>query len=167
MKLPKSAGRCVSSAVRKVFDPLLAGVLGKRNHGKTETEKNRVLIWTALLIDGFEIFKIVLLCFRGESLDPILHNLPLFLCSIQLISIPMAAFAKGRVREAALDFVCIFGILGAVLGTYGAGQNYNAYPVLYPMSVVALFLVYIVSYYGVYYLVAGKKHEAVLTEKTA
>ena len=26
--------------------------------------------------------------------------------------------------------VFIFGILGAVLGTYGAGQNYNAYPVL-------------------------------------
>jgi uncharacterized membrane protein YwaF len=27
-------------------------------------------------------------------------------------------------------FVLIFGILGAVLGTYGAGQNYSAYPVL-------------------------------------
>lgn len=59
-----------------------------------------------------------------------LYTLPLFLCSIQLITIPLAAFAKGRVKEAALDFVFIFGILGAVLGTYGAGQNYACYPVL-------------------------------------
>jgi len=56
--------------------------------------------------------------------------LPLFLCSIQLITIPIAAFAKGRIKNAALDFVLIFGILGAVLGTYGAGQNYASYPVM-------------------------------------
>ena len=229
---------------------LLAVFLGKRNRNADARKKNTVLIWAALLIDGFEIFKIVILCFRGESLDPILHNLPLFLCSIQLISIPLAAFSKGRVREAALDFVCIFGILGAVLGTYGAGQNYGCYPVLsfdnvvsgithtisgfaslyilfsgltsmkkqnmvitfgillafcvaayvvnivvdynymflmrgdgtpydilfnlvgghkvlYPVSVVALFLVYITGYYGVYYLVAGKKQRAVPVEKVA
>ena len=52
------------------------------------------------------------------------------MCSIQLITIPLAAFTRGRVREAALDFVFIFGLLGAVLGTVGAGQNYGAYPVL-------------------------------------
>lgn len=223
---------------------LLAVFLGKGNRNASEREKNRVLVWAAFLINGFEIFKIVILCFRGESLQPILHNLPLFLCSIQLISIPLAAFSKGRVREAALDFVSIFGILGAVLGTYGAGQNYNAYPVLgfdnvvsgithsisgfaslyilisgmgslkkknmgitfaillgfclaayganilvdynymflmagdgtpydilfnllgghpvlYPVGVVALFLIYIAAYYGVYYLVAGRKKAVV------
>ena len=228
----------------------LAAFLGKRNRNADERQKNKVLIWAALLIDGFEILKIVILCLRGESLNPILHNLPLFLCSIQLISIPLAAFSKGCVREASLDFVCIFGILGAVLGTYGAGQNYGCYPVLsfdnvvsgithtisgfaslyilisgltsmkkknmvitfgillgfcvaayvanvvvdynymflmrgdgtpydilfnlvgghkvlYPVSVVALFLMYITGYYGVYYLVAGKKRKAVLLEKVA
>ena len=79
----------------------------------------------------------MVLCLRSESLRPILHNLPLFLCSIQLIAIPMAAFCKGRLKEAATDFVCIFGILGAVLGTVGAGQNYNAYPVLSMDNVVS------------------------------
>ena len=59
-----------------------------------------------------------------------MYNLPLFLCSIQLITIPLAAFSKGRIKEASLDFVLIFGLLGAVLGTYAAGQNYSAYPVL-------------------------------------
>ena len=109
---------------------VLAVVLGIARKDKTLKEKNAVLIWAAILIDAFEIFKIVLLCFRGESLQPILHNLPLFLCSIQLIALPLAAFSKGRIKESAMDFVCIFGILGAVAGTIGAGQNYNAYPVL-------------------------------------
>ena len=39
--------------------------------------------------------------------------------------------------NAALDFVFIFGILGAVLGTYGAGNNYAAYPVLSLDNVVS------------------------------
>lgn len=104
--------------------------LGKRNRNKTPRQKNRPLIVMALLIDGLELFKIALLCYRSESAAPILHNLPLFLCSIQLIALPLAAFSKGRIKEAALDFVCIFGFLGTVFGTVGAGQNYNAYPVL-------------------------------------
>ena len=109
---------------------LSAVLLGKRNKSGTLEQKNKVLVWAAILIDGFEIFKIIILCLRAESLEPILRNLPLFLCSIQLIAIPLAAFCHGRIKEAALDFVCIFGIIGAVAGTYGAGQNYSCYPVL-------------------------------------
>ncbi len=116
---------------------VLALVLGRKYRLKTLQQKNRVLIASALLIDGFEILKIVVLCLRSQSTDPILHNLPLFLCSIQLLAIPMAAFTKGRIKEAATDFVCIFGILGAVCGTIGAGQNYNAYPVLSMDNVVS------------------------------
>ena len=120
-----------------VLMTVLAVILGRRNRYASLAEKNRVLIAAAIFIDGFEILKIVVLCLRSESLRPILHNLPLFLCSIQLIAIPMAAFCKGRLKEAATDFVCIFGILGAVLGTIGAGQNYNAYPVLSMDNVVS------------------------------
>lgn len=108
----------------------LAVILGLRNRKRDEKTKNRVIIAAAILIDFFEIFKIVMLCVRSGGTDPLIHNLPLFMCSIQLITIPLAAFTKGRVREAALDFVFMFGILGAVAGTYGAGQNYSAYPVL-------------------------------------
>ena len=112
-------------------------ILGKKNRVSSDRQKNRVLIAAALLIDGFEIFKIAVLCLRSESWSPCLGNLPLFLCSIQLISIPLAAFSKGRIREATLDFVCIFGVLGAVLGTYGAGQNYGCYPVMSMDNVVS------------------------------
>ena len=44
---------------------VLAVLLGKQNRVQTERVKNRVLIWSAFLIDGLEILKIVVLCFRG------------------------------------------------------------------------------------------------------
>lgn len=109
---------------------LLSIFLGKKNQNKDIIEKNKVLIVAALLIDGLELFKIILMCFRGHDPFGWLYELPLFLCSIQLITIPLAAFTKGRIKEASLDFVLIFGILGAVFGTYFAGQNYGCYPVL-------------------------------------
>ena len=108
----------------------LAIIIGIKNRNKEEKEKNKVLIIAAILIDSFELFKIILLCFRTHDALNWLYDLPLFLCSIQLITIPLAAFSKGRIKEASLDFVMIFGILGAILGTYGAGNNYASYPVL-------------------------------------
>ena len=108
----------------------LSILFGLRNRRRDLREKNRVLIVTAILIDSIELFKIILCCFRANNPWDWIYNLPLFLCSIQLIAIPLAAFSKGRMRDAALDFVFIFGLLGAVFGTFGATQNYNAYPVL-------------------------------------
>lgn len=135
----------------------LAIFLGLHNRARDQKAKNRVLIWAAILLDGFELFKIVLHCFRaGDPMDW-LYNLPLFLCSIQLIAIPLAAFSKGRIQEAALDFVCIFGVLGAVLGTYGAGQNYNAYPVLSFDNVISGVTHSISGFAALYIMISGEK----------
>ncbi|MBO5701667.1 MAG: YwaF family protein [Clostridia bacterium] len=108
----------------------LAVLLGLRNTNKDQETKNKILIISAILIDAIEIFKIVMISIATG--DPMRWKLelPLFLCSIQLIAIPLAAFSKGRLKGAALDFVFIFGLLGAVMGTYGAGNNYSVYPVL-------------------------------------
>lgn len=108
----------------------VAVLFGRKNRTASDAQKNRVLIGAAILIDSIELFKIVIICLKSK--DPLawLYELPLFLCSIMLIAIPLAAFSKGRIKEAALDFVLIFGILGAVLGTYGAGNNYGSYQVL-------------------------------------
>ena len=115
----------------------LAIILSHHFKNKEEKSKNKVIIGAAIAIDVLEIAKIVLFCIRGNDPMGWLYELPLFLCSIQLITIPLAAFAKGRVKESALDFVMIFGILGAVLGTIGAGQNYACYPVLSLDNVVS------------------------------
>lgn len=108
----------------------LAVWIGLKYKNKEDRAKSFPLIIAAIMIDTVEIFKIVMMCVRAD--DPLgwLTELPLFLCSIQLITIPLAAFAKGRIKDAALDFVFIFGVLGALLGTYAAGQNYACYPVL-------------------------------------
>ena len=108
----------------------LAVFFGTRNKGKDVIQKNKVLIVSAILIDSFEIVKIIVLCTRTQNPMYWLDVLPLYLCSIQLIAIPMAAFCSGRVKEACLDFVLTFGILGAIFGTVGATQNYSYYPVL-------------------------------------
>ena len=108
----------------------LAILLGLKNKNKDKNEKNKVLIVSAILIDSIEIFKIVMISIANSDPMRWQYELPLFLCSIQLIAIPLAAFSKGRIKGAALDFVFIFGLLGAVLGTYGAGNNYAVYPVL-------------------------------------
>ncbi len=146
---------------------VLAVWLGKMNKGGSPAQKKRVLVYAAFLIDGFEILKIVLISIRSQDPLAFLHMLPLFLCSIQLITIPLAAFAKGRVGEAALDFVCIFGILGAVLGTYGAGQNYGSYPVLSLDNVVSGITHTISGFASLYIMFSGlmsmKKKNIVIT----
>lgn len=133
----------------------LAVFLGRRNRLKTDRAHNRVLAISAIAIDALELFKIVIFCFRNENPFEWVYNLPLFLCSIQLITIPLAAFSRGRVRQAALDFVCIFGILGAVLGTYFAGQNYACYPVLSLDNVVSGLTHSISGFVSLYILISG------------
>ena len=132
-----------------------AVILGRRNRFRNTREKNRVLVLSALMIDGFELFKIVLLSFRQQDATHFLYDLPLFLCSIQLIALPLAAFSKGRLKEASLDFVVIFGLLGAVMGTYFAGNNYGTYPVLSFDNVVSGITHCIAGFSSLYILITG------------
>lgn len=108
----------------------LAIIFGRKNRNESESVKNKVLVICAISINVAELFKIVIMCLNAKDPWRWLYELPLFMCSILLIAIPIAAFSKGRMKEAGLDFVFIFGVLGAVLGTYGAGNNYSYYPVL-------------------------------------
>ena len=146
----------------------LAIFLGKRNKNRDEKTKNKVLIWSAILIDSFEILKLIISVIKHNGdFSILLIDLPLFLCSIQLITIPLAAFCKGRIRESSLDFVMIFGILGGVLGTVGAAQNYNAYPVLAWDNVVSGITHSISGFASLYITICGmasmKKSDLPLT----
>ena len=134
----------------------LAVFFGLRSRGKSLGRKDRAIVIAAIAIDAIEIIKIVAMCLRAKDPMGWTTELPLFLCSIQLITLPLAAFSKGRVQEAALDFVCIFGLLGAVLGTVGAGQNYNCYPVL-SLDNVASGLTHCISgFASLYLMISGK-----------
>lgn len=130
-------------------------LLGLRNKKRSEKAKNKVLIITSFVINAIEIFKIVMFCVRDKDALGWLNHLPLYLCSIQLIAIPLSAFSKGRVKEAALDFVTIFGLLGAVIGTYLAGQNYACYPVLSLDNVASGITHSIAGFASLYILIVG------------
>ncbi len=116
---------------------VLAILLGHRNKDASDKTKNIPLVVSAFLINALEISKAVIASLRSDDPNHWLYELPLFLCSIQFFTIPLAAFTKGRLKEVCLDFVFIFGILGAILGTYAAGQNYAAYPVISLDNVVS------------------------------
>ncbi len=145
----------------------LSVLLGLKNRNRDIAVKNKVLIIAAILIDALELFKIVLFCFRGKDPMGWIYDLPLFLCSIQLVTIPLAAFSKGRIKEASLDFVTIFGVLGAVLGTYAAGNNYAAYPVISVDNVVSGITHCISGFSALYIMISGmasmKKNNVIIT----
>ena len=94
---------------------------------KGEKSKDLVLKISAIAFCVIEITRIAGLVIKGWS---ILNLLPFFLCSIPLFSLPLAAFAKGRLRDSAIDFNAIFGLLIAIMGTVGAAQNFGNYPVI-------------------------------------
>ena len=131
----------------------MAIFLGNRNKNKSYNTKNIVLIWTAILIDSFEIAKIIIGSIDNPNYWRV--SLPLFLCSIQLITIPLAAFCKGRLKEAALDFVSIFGLLGGLLGTYGMASNYNEYPAVSWPNFVSAVTHTLSAFAALYILISG------------
>ncbi|MBO7659484.1 MAG: YwaF family protein [Clostridia bacterium] len=130
-------------------------ILGLVYRKKSEKEKLKVIAVAAILMDSIELFKIVFVCWREHNFSHILIVLPLFLCSIPLFTLPLAAFGKGRLREASLDFTFIFGLLIAFLGTYGAGQNYSVYPVLGFDNVVSGITHAISGFAALYIAVSG------------
>ena len=67
----------------------------------------------------------------------------------------LAAFTKGRIKEASLDFVFIFGLLGGMLGTFGAAQNYSAYPVLSWPNLVSTVTHCVSGFASLYIVISG------------
>ena len=136
----------------------MAFILGKKHRYsfKSEEKSHLVLAVSAILIDVVELFYMVILCVRSSNPLAWIYDLPLFLCSIQLISIPLAAFSKDRLKEAAMDFVCIFGVLGAVLGTYAAGNNYGSYPVFGVENVSSGIIHAVAGFVALYIFISGK-----------
>ena len=132
----------------------LAFFLGNKYKNKDIKKKNKVLIVSAIIIDSVEIFKIIIMSVRAN--DPFFFrlSLPLFMCSVQLLTIPLAAFSKGRIKEASLDFVMIFGIVGSILGTYGS-SSYGFYPVISLDNVVSGITHCVAGFSSIYIMVSG------------
>lgn len=148
----------VFSVILMVLMIGLAVFLGLRERRREHSSKNRVMIVTAKVLIVTEAFKYTVLGIKaGIECDPDWWTiqLPLFLCSIQLFTIPLAAFAKGRLKDASLDFVMLFGVLGAVLGIFGAAQNYENYPVISFNNVISGLTHIIAGFASLYIMISG------------
>lgn len=112
----------------------LAVILGIRDRKKPEDDRRRVVKIAAIAMIALEAVKIILMeircCVLEGDAGHIRSMLPLWLCSTQLIMIPIAAFCKGRVGKAAADFVAIFGLVGCIGGTVLASNYFGQMPVL-------------------------------------
>ena len=78
---------------------VMAIVLGRKNRNKDMATKNKVLIWTAFIMHTVETMRIFIgigASYNGMSW---LWELPFFLCSMQFITIPIAALGKGKLKE--------------------------------------------------------------------
>ena len=131
--------------------------LGIKNKDKELKNKNKILIISAILIDSIEIIKIIIFAFRSLNAMNWIHTLPLHLCSLQLITIPLAAFTKGKVKRASLDFVTLFGLLGALAGTYGNAPLFNNNPIL-SFDVFASLSTHSISGFASIYIIASKMY---------
>ena len=108
----------------------LAVWLGLKQKDKDMRSKTKVLKIAAVTMIACELFKIVLFCIQDHTVMTVRDNLPLWLCSIVLFSLPIAAFGRGRAREGASDFTFCFGMLCAIAGTYLAGNYFSGNPVI-------------------------------------
>jgi len=133
----------------------LALYFGKKRKNASFDSKLKVLKIAAIVMDGAELVKLTLTVIEFKDFSVLLSILPLFLCSIQLIALPLAAFTKGRVQKAMLDFVFVFGLLGAILGTLMAGNIYSYYPALHFAPLVSMFTHGIAGFASLYIGIAG------------
>lgn len=134
---------------------VMSVILGRKYRNRKYAEKNGVLKVSAVALVFFKLIEIVAPCWINSDPRAWLYSLPLFLCDIQMIALPLAAFSRGRFKEAALDFVAIFGLLGAVFGTYCAGQNYASYPVISYNNVLSGITHVISGFASVYIMLSG------------
>lgn len=126
-----SAEHLIFACTLTVLMVALAVFFGRRHRGAPARVHTRFLWVSALIIDGLELTKAVIYC----ATDPApavraLYFLPLFLCTMQMVTIPVAAATRGRVREACLDFIFLFGLLGALMGLFAGANVYGSFPIL-------------------------------------
>lgn len=107
----------------------LALRLGRKYRDKSIQEKRKPLRIAAIVMLTSEITKIILYCTQDGNAGIIRSNLPLFLCSIIFFTLPMAAFGKKRISDAAMNFTFVFGMLCCVVGTYLAANIYANNPI--------------------------------------
>ncbi len=113
-----------------VIAVILIGLrLGMQYKDRTDREKKKPMRIASIVMIVAEISKVILISVRSRDPWTFRSMLPLFLCSIILFTLPLAAFGKGRISSAATSFTLVFGMLCCIAGTYLAANYYQSSPI--------------------------------------
>jgi hypothetical protein len=123
--------------------------------GKKHDSRFKALKIAAIIMLGVESTKYIQAFIIKGNFSWIEYSLPLFLCSIQLLTVPLAAYTKGRFQKIMLDFVVIFGWLGAFLGTYFAANIYSYVPVIHFRTINSL-ITHALAGFATVYIIKSK-----------
>ncbi len=106
----------VSSIVTIAFIGLglFFGIRLRKADGKTRIRP--IQIATIIFLSVQLTYYIVNVCRRGWPY--LISCLPLFLCDIQIFSLPLAAWAKGKWQKLGFDFSIVLGLLAALMGAW-------------------------------------------------
>lgn len=107
-----------------------------RKTGKNTLNKNIFLLVVTILMWAGELSKyIVVITTRGWA--DMYKMLPFYLCNLQLYTLPLMFVTKGNFKKAMADLTFIFGLIGAVGGTFICTEFiYNYAFSFYPLSSV-------------------------------
>lgn len=82
--------------------------------------KNKVLFITTIVLIATELTRIVCILAtseKGQFAWNLFNVLPFFFCSCVFVTLPIATFTKGKLRQAMIDISACIGIIGSFMGT--------------------------------------------------
>ena len=134
----------------------LAIILGKRLKGNPKGQ------WKAFLATTIAILVLVvmkmsfLLATTTDIGNTVLENLPLFFCDMMVFMVPIATFARGRVRDICVDFIAIGGFVMGFMGNYFAGNIYDSHPAFSYLSLISAFSHSLSAFAALFGIVSGQ-----------
>ncbi|MCR5491833.1 MAG: YwaF family protein [Bacilli bacterium] len=117
----------VSSLVTVAFIGL--GVFfGLRLRGADEKRRMRPIRIATIIFLAVQLTYYIVNIVRDGWAD-LVSSLPLFLCDIQLFSLPLAAWGKGRLQKIGFDFSIVLGLLAALMGAWFNAAVFSNNPI--------------------------------------
>ena len=128
-------------------------ILRKVKHNKIDTYLKVI----SILIPLSDIVKIT---WETYHYYPIHHSfeytglLPLYLCSLFMITLPFAAWCKGKLKDIALSFLTTVGIVGGLSNVFYL-NILNYYPLIHFSTLLSVFYHIMMSFTGIFLLTSG------------
>ena len=148
-----SLNHIIYMIISLIFLIVLPIIFRKTNHQKI----SKFLKVNTFIVIISDIIKIV---WETYHYYPIHHSyeytglLPLYLCSLFMITLPFAAFCKGKLKDISLAFLTTVGIIGGLSNVFYL-NILNYYPLFHFASLLSIFYHFMMAFTGIWLLTSG------------